>query len=245
MVDRRVKTIARKTFKWLLILILLSLLPILVLRWVPVPGSMLMIERWMEARGNEGFELRHNWIAYRQIPDNIKMAVIAAEDQRFAQHHGFDLKAIRAAMQHNQRGGSLRGASTLSQQVAKNLFLWSGRSWPRKGLEAWFTALIELLWPKERILEVYLNSVEWGVGIFGAEAAARHHFGTGAPYLSASQASLLAAVLPNPRNWSAGRPSRQTTSRAAWIRQQVRQLGGSHYLQRMRPEYPTWWPAWL
>lgn len=234
MVDRRVKTIARKTFKWLLILILLSLLPILVLRWVPVPGSMLMIERWMEARGNEGFELRHNWIAYRQIPDNIKMAVIAAEDQRFAQHHGFDLKAIRAAMQHNQRGGSLRGASTLSQQVAKNLFLWSGRSWARKGLEAWFTAWIELLWSKQRILEVYLNSVEWGDGIFGAEAAARHHFGVGAPSLSARQASQLAAVLPNPRAWSAGQPSAYVANRAAWIRQQVRQLGGDAYLRTLQ-----------
>src|SRR5690606_17306709 len=142
-VDQRVKTIARKTFKWLLILILLSLLPNLVLRSVPAPGSMLTSERWMAARGDAGLDPRHQSIAYRPIPDNIKMAVIAAEDQRFAQHHGFDLKAIRAAMQHNQRGGSLRGASTLSQQVAKNLFLWSGRSWPRKGLEAWFTLAME------------------------------------------------------------------------------------------------------
>ncbi|HAR05212.1 MAG TPA: monofunctional biosynthetic peptidoglycan transglycosylase, partial [Pseudomonas sp.] len=136
-------------------------------------------------------------------------------------------------------------ASTLSQQVAKNLFLWSGRSWPRKGLEAWFTALIELLWPKQRILEVYLNSVEWGDGIFGAQAAAQHHFGTGAPYLSAHQASLLAAVLPNPRQWSAGKPSRYVNNRAAWIRQQMRQLGGSHYLQRIKPNHPEWWPSWL
>ncbi len=145
---------------------------------------------------------------WKALPDDLKMAVIAAEDQKFAEHWGFDFAAIHAALQHNQAGGSLRGASTLSQQVAKNLFLWSGRSWLRKGLEAWFTALIELLWPKQRILEVYLNSVEWGDGIFGAEAAARQHFGRGAPYLSARQASLLAAVLPTrAAGTPAGRPA--------------------------------------
>lgn len=146
----------------------------------------------------------------------------------------FDIAAIRAALNHNERGGSLRGASTLSQQVAKNLFLWSGRSWARKGLEAWFTGWIELLWPKQRILEVYLNSVEWGNGIFGAEAAAQYHFGVAAPYLSARQASQLAAVLPNPRAWSAGQPSAYVNNRAAWIRQQMRQLGGNGYLNGMR-----------
>src|SRR5690606_30493073 len=118
-------------------------------------------------------------------------------------------------------------------------------SWLRKGMEVWFTALIELLWPKQRILEVYLNSVEWGSGIFGAEAAARHHFGVRAPYLSSRQASLLAAVLPNPRQWSAGKPSSHVHNRAAWIGQQVRQLGGSHYLQRLEADRPSWWPAWL
>ncbi|MBF0677063.1 monofunctional biosynthetic peptidoglycan transglycosylase [Pseudomonas sp.] len=240
------RSLLRRLIKLLFTLVALSALLVLLLRWVPPPFTALMIERKVQSwTSGEPIDLERSWRPWSELPDNLKMAVIAAEDQKFADHWGFDVAAIRAALAHNEQGGSLRGASTLSQQVAKNLFLWSGRSWPRKGLEAWFTALIELLWPKERILEVYLNSVEWGVGIFGAEAAARHHFGTGAPYLSASQASLLAAVLPNPRNWSAGRPSRQTTSRAAWIRQQVRQLGGSHYLQRMRPEYPTWWPAWL
>src|SRR5690606_5537784 len=189
MVDRRVKTIARKTFKWLLILILLSLLPILVLRWVPVTGSMLKIDRWMEARGNEGFELRQNWIAYRQIPDNIKMAVIAAAEQRIAEHHSLHPKAINTATQHNQRRGSLRGASTLSQQVAKNLFLWSGRSWARKGLEAWFTLAMDTFWPKQRILEVYLNIVEWDDGVFGIDAAARYHFGVPQGVLSDQQAA--------------------------------------------------------
>ncbi len=145
-----------------------------VLRWLPAPGSMLMLERWVEARQQQPqLRFQQQWLAYREIPDNIKMAVIAAEDQRFASHHGFDLQAIRAAIAHNQRGGSLRGASTLSQQVAKNLFLWSGRSWPRKALEAWFTLAIEVLWPKQRILEMYLNIVEWDHGVFGIEAAAQ------------------------------------------------------------------------
>ena len=119
--------------------------------------------------------------------------------------------------------------------MAKNVFLWSGRSWLRKGLEAWFTALIELFWSKQRILEVYLNSVEWGDGVFGAEAAARYHFGIGAPYLSRQQSSLLAAVLPNPREWHAGRPGNYVARRAGWIRRQMTQLGGTHYPSSCRP----------
>ncbi|MCQ2032921.1 monofunctional biosynthetic peptidoglycan transglycosylase [Stutzerimonas chloritidismutans] len=232
--------------KLLLWLIGLSALLVLLFRWVPPPFTALMIERKIESwRTGETIDLTRDWRPWKVLPDDLKMAVIAAEDQKFADHWGFDVAAIRAALSHNERGGSLRGASTLSQQVAKNLFLWSGRSWPRKGLEAWFTALIELLWPKQRILEVYLNSVEWGDGVFGAQAAAQHHFGTGAPYLSTRQASLLAAVLPNPRQWSAGKPNGHVNNRAAWIRQQMRQLGGRHYLQRIKPDHPDWWPGWL
>lgn len=237
------KTILRKIAKWSVILLLLSLLPVILLRWVPVPGSMLMMERWLEARGDQPFELQHRWTPYEQIPDNIKMAVIAAEDQRFTEHHGFDLKAIRAAVQHNQRGGSLRGASTLSQQVSKNLFLWSGRSWPRKGLEAWFTLAIETLWPKQRILEMYLNIVEWDEGVFGIDAATRHHFGVAPGVLSDQQAAQLAAVLPNPRRWSAASPPPHALRRSQWIRQQSRQLGGAHYLRQMEAERD--WPQWL
>ena len=214
----------------------LSALLVLALRWVAPPFTALMIERKVQSWvSGPSIDLERQWRPWKELPDDLKMAVIAAEDQKFAEHWGFDFAAIHAALQHNQAGGSLRGASTLSQQVAKNLFLWSGRSWLRKSLEAWFTALIELLWPKQRILEVYLNSVEWGDGIFGAEAAARHHFGRGAPYLSARQASLLAAVLPNPRSWNASRPTRYIERRASWIRQQVRQLGGSDYLRRLDP----------
>ena len=232
--------------KLLLWLIALSVLLVLLLRWVPPPFTALMIERKIESwRTGAAIDLTREWRPWRELPDDLKMAVIAAEDQKFADHWGFDVAAIRAALSHNERGGSLRGASTLSQQVAKNLFLWSGRSWLRKGLEAWFTALIELLWSKERILEVYLNSVEWGDGIFGAEAAAQHHFGVGAPYLNRQQASQLAAVLPNPLRWSAGRPNGYVIRRAAWIRQQMNQLGGSHYLNQLKPQRPDWWPRWL
>lgn len=237
------KTLLRKTLKWLLILLLLSLLPVLLFRWVPVPGSMLMVERWAEARDDQGYSTDYQWTPYREIPDNIKMAVIAAEDQRFAEHYGFDLKAIRAALQHNQRGGNLRGASTLSQQVSKNLFLWSGRSWPRKGLEAWFTLGTETLWPKQRMLEVYLNIVEWDDGVFGIHAAAQHHFGVAPGVLSDQQAAQLAAVLPNPRRWSAARPPPHALQRSNWIRQQARQLGGAHYLRQM--EKGREWPRWI
>lgn len=212
-----------------------SALLVLVLRWVPPPGTALMVERKLESWvDGQPIDLQRTWRPWAELPDDLKMAVIAAEDQQFAHHWGFDVDAIRAALAHNERGGTLRGASTLSQQVAKNLFLWSGRSWLRKGFEAWFTTLIELFWPKQRILEVYLNSAEWGDGIFGAEAAARHHFGVGAPYLSARQASLLAAVLPNPRQWSAGRPSAYVNRRAGWIHRQMHQLGGNHYLEELR-----------
>lgn len=229
------RTLLLRLTKLLLLLATLSVLLVLVLRWVPPPFTALMIERKLESwHSGEHIDLQRSWRPRAELPDDLKMAVIAAEDQKFAEHWGFDIAAIRAALNHNERGGSLRGASTLSQQVAKNLFLWSGRSWARKGLEAWFTGWIELLWPKQRILEVYLNSVEWGNGIFGAEAAAQHHFGVAAPYLSARQASQLAAVLPNPRAWSAGQPSAYVNNRAAWIRQQMRQLGGNGYLNGMR-----------
>nr|WP_298167406.1 monofunctional biosynthetic peptidoglycan transglycosylase [uncultured Pseudomonas sp.] len=240
------RSILHRLLKILLWLMAGSALLVLSLRWMPPPGTALMLERKIESWIDERpIDLQRSWRPWKELPDHLKVAVIAAEDQRFDKHWGFDIDSIRAALAHNQRGGSLRGASTLSQQVAKNLFLWSDRSWLRKGLETWFTALIELFWPKQRILEVYLNSVEWGDGVFGAEAAAQRHFGIGAPYLSRQQASLLAAVLPNPRARNAGRPSAYVNRRAAAIRQQMWQLGGSHYLDRLQPNRPDWWPAWL
>lgn len=212
-----------------------SVVLVLIFRWVPPPGTALMVERKIESWfDGEAIDLQRDWEPWEKISDDLKVAVIAGEDQKFASHHGFDFTAIQAALAHNERGGTIRGASTLSQQVAKNQFLWSGRSWLRKGLEVWFTALIELLWSKERILEVYLNSAEWDEGVFGAQAAARHHFGVDASRLTRQQASLLAAVLPNPRNWSASRPSSYVARRAGWIRQQMSQLGGDGYLEQLR-----------
>ena len=212
----------------------LSVAVVLVLRWVPPPGTALMVERkvqsWIDG---EPIDLQRDWQPASRIADDLKVAVIAGEDQHFATHWGFDIPAIQKALAHNEEGGSLRGASTLSQQVAKNLFLWSGRSWLRKGLEAWFTALLELLWSKERILEVYLNSVEWGPGVFGAQAAARYHFGIDADRLSAQQAAQLAAVLPSPLKWNAGKPSAYVAGRASWIRRQMSQLGGPGYLMEL------------
>ena len=243
------RNLFRRLTKLLLWFVAGSLLVVLALRWIDPPGTALMAERkvqsWLDG---QPIDLQRSWRPWRELPDDLKIAVIAAEDQKFAEHWGFDVAAIRQAMAHNAGGGNLRGASTISQQVAKNLFLWSGRSWPRKALEARFTGLIELLWPKQRILEVYLNSVEWSDGVFGAEAAARHHFKIGAPYLSAQQASLLAAVLPNPRGWSASRPNTHVQRRANWIRRQSQQLGGSHYLNQLAQKpmaVPQWWPEWL
>ncbi|MEE1921715.1 monofunctional biosynthetic peptidoglycan transglycosylase [Pseudomonas sp. 148P] len=212
-----------------------SIVLVLIFRWVPPPGTALMVERKIESWvDGEPIDLQRDWEPWEKISDDLKVAVIAGEDQKFASHWGFDFTAIQAALAHNERGGTIRGASTLSQQVAKNQFLWSGRSWLRKGLEVWFTGLIELLWSKERILEVYLNSAEWDDGVFGAQAAARHHFGVNASQLSRQQASLLAAVLPNPRNWSASRPSSYVARRAGWIRQQMSQLGGDGYLEQLK-----------
>jgi len=228
------RSLFRRLCKALLWFAMVSVAVVVIFRFVPPPGTMLMVERkiesWVEG---EPIDLQRSWRAWDEISDDLKVAVIAGEDQKFAEHWGFDIAAIRAAFVHNEEGGSLRGASTLSQQVAKNVFLWSGRSWLRKGLEAWFTGLIEIFWSKQRILEVYLNSAEWDEGVFGAEAAARHHFDVGAPYLSRQQASLLAAVLPNPRNWSASRPSPYVARRAGWIRKQMSQLGGNDYLVRL------------
>ncbi|EPJ77278.1 MULTISPECIES: monofunctional biosynthetic peptidoglycan transglycosylase [Pseudomonas] len=208
-----------------------SVVLVLIFRFVPPPGTALMVERKVESWfDGQPIDLQRDWEPWEKISNNLKIAVIAGEDQKFAEHWGFDVGAIQAAISHNELGGSIRGASTLSQQVSKNLFLWSGRSYLRKGLEAWFTLLIEMLWSKERILEVYLNSVEWDEGVFGAQAAAKHHFGVNASALSTQQASYLAAVLPNPRKWSASRPSSYVLRRAGWIRQQMRQLGGDEYL---------------
>lgn len=228
----------RRASRYLLIAIagfvIVSVFWVLLLRVVPVFGSMIMIERKMQSwASGESLEIQQQWVSWSGLSGHAKLAVIAAEDQRFPEHAGFDLVQMRKALDAWFQGESLRGASTISQQTAKNLFLWTGRSWLRKGLEAWFTVLIELLWPKERILEVYLNIVEWDNGVFGLEAAAQHYFGVSAANLGPAQASLLAAILPNPRAWSASHPSAYIQQRSQWIQRQMRQLGGTAYLQRL------------
>jgi monofunctional glycosyltransferase len=195
-------------------------------------GSAFMISRSAEAwlEGDTKFRLHYEWKSAQKISKNLPIALVAAEDQKFPTHYGFDLEAMKKAHASNLRGRKIKGASTITQQLAKNLFLWSGRSYVRKGLEAWYTLLIELLWPKERILEVYMNVVEFGDGVYGAEAAARQHFGVSAAKLNTSQAARLAAVLPNPKRYNAKNPGPYVQRRARWIERQMRRLGGSSYL---------------
>ena len=185
---------------------------------------------------------RHDWVPWSEISRHAAVAVIAAEDQKFLEHDGFDFEAIDKALTDSRRGRRLRGASTISQQVAKNLFLWPGQSWVRKGLEAWFTLWIELLWPKQRILEVYLNSAEFGRGVWGVEAASRHFFGKPAARLNRPEAALLAAVLPNPRRFRVSNPSPYVRQRQDWILWQMRMLGGAGLLRKLdeapRPAAP-------
>jgi monofunctional biosynthetic peptidoglycan transglycosylase len=193
-----------------------------------------MVERQLGAwlSGDFGYVAHSDWVAMDDIAPSMALAVMAAEDQKFPDHWGFDVAAIEKAISHNEkRPTRIRGASTLSQQTAKNLFLWDGRSWVRKGLEAGLTAGIELVWTKRRILTVYLNIVEFGDGIFGVEAAAQHFFHKPASRLTTSEAALLAAVLPNPHRFKAGAPSGYVTQRQQWIMRQMRQLGGEGFLK--------------
>ncbi|WP_036768387.1 monofunctional biosynthetic peptidoglycan transglycosylase [Photorhabdus australis] len=203
--------------------------------FLPVPFSMVMVERQVSAwlSVNLSYVSRSVWIEQEQISPNIALAVIAAEDQKFPQHWGFDLDAIEKALEHNKNDlGRLRGASTISQQTAKNLFLWDGRSWLRKGLEAVMTFAIELGWTKSRILTVYLNIAEFGDGIFGVEEASIHYFHKSASKLTMSEAALLAAVLPNPHRYKVSAPSAYVLQRQQWILRQMRLLGGVSYLKK-------------
>jgi monofunctional biosynthetic peptidoglycan transglycosylase len=206
-----------------------SALTVAAFRWLPVPSTSFMVQDRITALTSReaGYRYAHDWVPRRQMPPHAALAVVAAEDQNFMSHAGFDFKAIDQALEDNRRGRRLRGASTLSQQVAKNLFLWPGRSWLRKGLEGWFTVLIEVLWPKQRILEVYLNSAEFGRGTWGIEAASQRYFGKPAAALAHDEAALLAAVLPNPVRLRVDRPSAYLRGRQAWILAQMARLGGS------------------
>ncbi len=234
---RGARRLVRWIFLWLpLWFLLITCGQVLVLRWIPPVTSAFMIDRQLEAlaAGDWKFRISYRWRDSSRISPNLPIALVAAEDQTFPTHHGFDFKAIDKALTSNKRGRKVRGASTISQQVAKNLFLWSGRSYLRKGLEAWYTVLIEFMWPKQRILEVYANVAEFGDGVYGAEAAAQAFFNKPAARLSAGESARLAAVLPSPRRYSARNPGPYVQRRARWIERQVRHLGGPGYLESSR-----------
>lgn len=206
---------------------------ILMGRWVPPPTTMFMILERLKALREDlpDKTIHYEWVPYTDIPGHVALAFIAAEDQTFPDHWGFDAASMKKALEDHQRGKPLRGASTISQQTAKNLFLWPGRSFVRKALEAFVTVLLETLWSKRRILEVYVNTAQMGPRVFGVGAAARIFFGTTPDRLTKRQAALLAAVLPNPRRFSAAKPSPYVEKRAVWILRQMDLLGGTSALK--------------
>jgi monofunctional biosynthetic peptidoglycan transglycosylase len=223
--------IIKKTLKWIVVAFFAStILSVVALRFMPVVLTPLMLIRCYEqVKAGEELKLSHDWEPLTNISKDLPIAVMASEDAKFLDHHGFDYEAIEHAAKRNRQHPEKRklGASTISQQTAKNVFLWPGRSWVRKGFEVYFTALIELMWPKERIMEVYLNSIEMGNGIYGAQAVAEEHFNTDAKDLTKAQCALIAATLPNPRKFSSKNPS------AYMLKRQKRILREMKYVERM------------
>ena len=202
-----------------------TILSVVILRWVPVYFTPLMFIRLAQQKAaNQELTLHHHWVPLDEIAPSLPLAVMASEDAHFLEHHGFDFKAIEKAAMRNIKHPDKRkhGASTISQQTAKNVFLWPGRSWVRKGFEVYFTGLIELVWSKERIMEVYLNSIEMGDGIYGADAVAQWHFGTTAKELTKRQCALIAVSLPNPRRFNSASPSSYMMKRQARILREMR-----------------------
>ncbi|MCB9186098.1 MAG: monofunctional biosynthetic peptidoglycan transglycosylase [Flavobacteriales bacterium] len=213
--------------KTILGLFLFSVLMVIVYRFVPIPITILQLSRCVEQFQDEKpIRLKKDWEPLENISNKLQLAVVCAEDQKFLNHNGFDIEAIEEAIEHNQKGKRVRGASTISQQTAKNVFLWEGRTWVRKGLEVYFTALIELFWSKERIMEVYLNVIEMGDGIYGAEMASQVYFKKSASKLSSAEAALLASILPSPRKYSAVNPSAYVRGRQSWTMGQMAHWGG-------------------
>jgi monofunctional biosynthetic peptidoglycan transglycosylase len=221
--------LVRVFLRAVLLLVLLTILPLLALRWIPVPASSFMLQARFAGLGDHAAcrQLHYDWVSMDEINRVAGAAVIASEDQLFSQHHGFDLKAIGQVLE----GGQRRGASTISQQVAKNLFLWPGRSWVRKGMEAYLTVWVELLWDKRRIIEVYLNTAQFGPCTFGVGAASEQYFAKPAELLTLNESARLAAVLPNPYRSTPVDSSAFLTDRVRWIENQVYQLNGSVYFQ--------------
>lgn len=226
----RLRRLGRVVLWTLIAVVLVSVIPVFALRWINPPTSAFMLERRTEGLVNpkRRVSIQYEWQDLDHISRNAQLAMIAAEDQKFLDHEGFDFESIEKALEARHRRGRLRGASTISQQVAKNLFLWSGRNWIRKGMEAGYTVLIETFWPKRRILEVYLNIAEFGDGVYGVGAASPQYFGKPASRLTRHEAALLAAVLPNPKRMHVDRPSRYVERRAWWIERQMMRLGAGH-----------------
>lgn len=211
-----------------IILFILQLLYLLLLKWVDPPITMTQLGSLFS-----GYGLKRDYVDYKEMSPYAKLAVIASEDQLFPDHNGFDFKSIEKAMKHNRKSKSLHGASTLSQQVAKNVFLWQGRSWIRKGMEVYFTFMIELLWSKKRILEMYLNTSEMGKGIFGIQSAAKNYFGKNAKQLTRSEAACIAAALPNPKVYSVKPMSRYVSGKCGWIMHQMNNLQNDPDIQKL------------
>lgn len=219
------KRVFRFILKATFTFIVLSIIWVVIYRFVPIPGTLLMLSRNI----NDDAPIHYDWQPLENISPHLALAVVSSEDNLFTQHNGFDIKAIKQAQEEAKKGKRLRGASTISQQTAKNVFLWNGRSWIRKGLEAYFTVLIEFIWGKERIMEVYLNCIEMGNGIYGASAVAKHHFGTSADKLTKSQCALIAATLPNPRKYNSAKPSKYMLKRQSDILKLMRLIGKVDY----------------
>lgn len=217
------------------VLMVVSVGPVIETRWVPPSTTAFMLRADARAgwEGHPEQRARYRWVDWSDISPNLALAVLAAEDQHFATHWGFDLSALRYAWHYNQLHRRIRGGSTITQQTAKNLFLSPARSYVRKGLEAYFTLLLESLWPKRRILEIYLNVAQFGDGLFGAESASLHFFRKSARDLTSAEAALLAAVLPSPHRFQADHPSPFVKARRDWILRQMKQLGGASYLKSL------------
>lgn len=227
MVKKFLKSFFRFTLKLIKWFLILSIISTILFRWIPVPFTPFMLLQCAEQIVDEkrDVKLKKDWVPLEEISPDLQLAVVCSEDQNFFEHFGFDLDAIEKAVKHNKTHKRKRGASTISQQTAKNVFLYDGRNWIRKGFEVYFTFLIELFWSKERILEVYLNVIEFGDGVYGAEAASQQFFKASAQKLSRQQAALLAAVLPSPRRFSAKNPSAYVRKRQAWILGQMENYG--------------------
>jgi monofunctional biosynthetic peptidoglycan transglycosylase len=202
--------------------LILSIVSVIFFRWVPVPLTPLMLIRCVEQKSDgKEMRLKHDWVSLEEISPKLQLAVVCSEDQNYLKHFGFDWGAIEKARKSNEKGGKIRGASTISQQTAKNVFLWPGRSYVRKAFEVWFTLLIEIFWSKERIMEVYLNSIEMGNGVYGAEAAAQFWFKKKAMKLNKDESAAIASVLPNPLKYKANPATSYIGKRKEWIKQQM------------------------